>query len=257
MMRSACGICAVILLSGAVRDQYAGQFVSRAADAPFSDFVAASVVQLISVGPAGRTQSRACSATGFLIDEEGFVVTNAHVVEDARRCLANAPEARILAKLATIDARTATAVPCNVIALDTTNDLALLRAAHPFSDAAVERPLYASLDTGPVPVGTAVHITGYPESSWLPVTQSGQVVWFGRAPLAVYVRDAAASSDAFTLDIHLRPGNSGSPVYRPGGGIIGVVDERHPLRPDYSVAVAVRYVIDLAQHNGARWHRTQ
>ena len=56
------------------------------------------------------------------------------------------------------------------------------------------------------------------------------------------------------VDIHLRPGNSGSPVYRPGGGVIAVVDKRDPLRPAYSVAVAIHYAIELAQRNGVRWH---
>ena len=33
------------------------------------------------------------------------------------------------------------------------------------------------------------------------------------------------------VDIHLPPGNSGSPVYRPDGGVIAVVDKRDSLVP--------------------------
>ena len=61
-------------------------------------------------------------------------------------------------------------------------------------------------------------------------------------------------SDALMVDIHLRPGNSGSPVYRPGGGVIGVIDKRDSLRPAYSIAVAIHYVIELAERYRAPWH---
>jgi hypothetical protein len=43
-------------------------------------------------------------------------------------------------------------------------------------------------------------------------------------------------------------------VYRPGGGVIAVVDKRDPLRPSYSVAVAIHYAIELAERHNARWH---
>jgi len=74
---------------------------------------AAAVVQLLAIGPGQGEKNRACSATGFFVNEEGYILTNAHVVEDARRCLAGSPEAKIVAKLATPDAHAATAVsPC-------------------------------------------------------------------------------------------------------------------------------------------------
>ena len=95
------------------------------------DPVVQSVVQLVSVGPADKEQNRECSATGFLIDEEGYLITNAHVVEDARRCLEKAPGAKILAKLTIADSRTAQAVPCDVVGIDTPNDLALLKTERP------------------------------------------------------------------------------------------------------------------------------
>src|SRR6202021_2213026 len=91
-----------------------------------ADRAARSVVQLIAVGPVDSTQNRACSSTGFLIDEEGYLVTNAHVVEDARKCVEKAPGAKILAKLTVNDPRTARGVPCDVIAIDALNDLVLL-----------------------------------------------------------------------------------------------------------------------------------
>jgi serine protease Do len=221
---------------------------------PQDDGVSHSVVQLLAVGPAEKEQNRECSATGFLIDEEGYLITSAHVVEDAQRCLEKAPGAKILAKLTIADSRTAQAVPCDVVGIDAPNDLALLKTERPLLRKPDDKPPFATLDARPVTVGTAVRVTGYPAFSWQPVTQSGSVLWIDRTGLREMDAPSLPPSGAVEIDIHLRPGNSGSPVYRPGGGVIAVVDKRDPLRPAYSVAVAIHNAIELAQRHGVRWH---
>jgi S1-C subfamily serine protease len=224
---------------------------------PQEDRVLRSVVELVAVGPANQDQNQECSATGFLINEDGYLITNWHVVEAAKGCLEKAPGAKILAKLAVTSSRTAQAVPCDVIALDIPNDLALLKAERPLLANPGGKPPYAMLDAHAVAVGTAVRVTGYPVFSWQPVTQAGRVTAVGRTRLEEIDYPLPAASDALVVDIHLRPGNSGSPVYRPGGGVIAVVDKRDPLRPAYSVAVAIHYAIELAERHGVRWHATE
>jgi S1-C subfamily serine protease len=212
------------------------------------------VVQLLAVGPAGHEQNQECSATGFLINEDGYLITNWHVVEAAKGCLEKAPGAKIFAKLTADDSRTAQAVSCDLVAFDVPNDLALLKAERPLSTNPGAKLPYATLDTRPVPVGAAVMVTGHPAFSWQPVTQAGQVLWSGRTRLEETDDPLLSPSDAVEIDIHLRPGNSGSPVYRPNGGVIAVVDKRDPLRPLYSMAVAIHYAIDLAERHKVRWH---
>jgi serine protease Do len=218
------------------------------------DRVLQSVVQLVSIGPADKEQNRACSATGFLIDEEGYLITNWHVVEDAKRCLEKAPGAKILAKLAVTGSRTAPAVPCDVVGVDAANDLALLKTERPLLGSPGDKPPYAMLDGRAVAVGTAVKVSGYPAFSWQAVTQAGRVTWRGRTALEEIDDPLPNPSDALDVDIHLRPGNSGSPVYRPDGGVIGVVDKRNSLQPSHSVAVAIHYAIELAERFGAPWY---
>jgi len=222
--------------------------------APLDDRVLRAVVQLVAVGPAEKGQNRECSASGFLIDEEGYLVTNAHVVEEASRCLEKAPDAMILAKPATADSRVARAVPCEVVEIDRAHDVALLKTARPFQPEPGERPPFAPLDVHAVAEGTAVMVSGHPEFSWQPVTQTGRVVRVGQEHLA---GEDAARSDALEIDIHLMKGNSGSPVYRPDGGVIAVVDQRDSLRPTHSVAVSIRYAVELANRHGARWHAVE
>ncbi len=219
-------------------------------DAP----VLCSVVQLLAVGPANRDQNQECSATGFLINEDGYLITNWHVVEAAKGCLEKAPGAKILAKLAVTSPRTAQAVPCDVVAFDEPNDLALLKTERPLVPNPGEMPPFATLDARAVAVGTVVRVSGYPEFTWQLVTQAGHVTWRGRTALEEIDDPLPNPSDALGVDIHLRPGNSGSPVYLPGGGVIGVVDKRNPVQPSHSVAVAIHYAIELAERHGVRWH---
>jgi serine protease Do len=211
-----------------------------------------AVVQLLAVGPGEKGQNRECSATGFLIDEQGYLITAAHAIDDARRCLEKAPGAKVLAKLNINDARTAPAVPCDVIGIDAPNDLALLKTERPLIAAARDTQPFAKLDSRAVVVGMYISVSGFPAFSWQPVAQPGQVTWIGKTRLEDTDANSSAS-DALMVDIHLRPGNSGSPVYRPDGGVIGVVDKRDSLRPAYSIAVAIHYAIELAQRYGAPW----
>ena len=215
------------------------------------DRILRAVVQLVAVGPAEKGENRECSATGFLINEEGYLITNAHVVEDAKRCLERAPGAKILAKLAVIDSRTAKAVRCELVGIDAGNDLALLKTEGPPFAESSGVPPYAPLDVREVAVKTPVLVSGHPEFSWQPVTQAGRVVRRGQAYLA---GEDAAPSDVLELDIPLRPGNSGSPVYRQGGGVIAIVDQKDSLRPSHAVAVSIRYAIALAKRCGVKWH---
>jgi S1-C subfamily serine protease len=232
----------------------AQQFAQKAPPQSQADPGATFVVQLVSVGPGELEQNRECAATGFLIDEEGYLITNAHVVEAAKGCLEKAPGAKILAKLTINDSRTAPAVPCDLIGMDVRNDLALLKTERPLVATPGDGQPFAMLDARDVAVGARVSVSGYPAFSWQPVTQTGRVTWRGKTRLEEIDDSLPNASDALMVDIHLRPGSSGSPVYRTGGRVIGVVDKRDSLRPAYSVAVAIHYAIELAERYGARWH---
>lgn len=212
-----------------------------------------AVVQLVAVGPGGGDRTRQCTATGFLIDEEGYLITNAHVVDDSRRCLEKAPGARILARLSGADSRTAQAIPLDAVELDEANDLALLKAERPLVPSPGEKPPYAELDAHTVAVGAPVSVTGHPGSAWQLVTQSGQVIWTGQTRLEEINDPRTNLSDSVEINVNLKPGSSGSPVYS-SRGVMAVVDKRDPVRPDYSIAVAIHYVIELAERNHAPWH---
>ena len=217
------------------------------------DPVIPAVVQLLAIGPGQRGENRECSATGFFVNEEGYILTNAHVVEEGQRCLARTPGARILAKLSGPGSTTATAVSCDVVALDDLHDLAVIKTERPLGiDTTGDQKRFVYLDPSNVDADTPVTVTGHPSFVWQPLTQRGKVI--RRDALRLSERLAEAS-EVIVVNIPLRPGNSGSPVYLEAGkGVIGVVERQDPMRPTHTVAVPIRYAIELLNRHSVRWH---
>ena len=207
------------------------------------------MVQLLAVGPGANGKNEECAATGFVVNEDGYILTNAHVVDDARRCLASSSGAKIVAKYGAAASRSVQAVSCDVVALDEEHDLAILKPERP----AASQPsiTFLRLDPQPVSAGTPVTVTGHPSFGWQPQMQQGKVL--GRERLAL--DDAnALPSEVIVINIPLQRGASGSPVYLASGAVVGIVERRHTSQPSATVAVPVGYAIQLLDLNRVPWH---
>ncbi len=150
------------------------------------------VVRVIS-GESGLKGS------GFLVDAEGLIVTNAHVVGGAER----------------VSVTVAGAPPREgeVVRLDAATDLALVR----IEDASGLRPL-ALATSRPVSVGDPVIAIGAPFG--LDRSVSAGIV----SGLARQIPGAGGGTitGAIQTDAALNPGNSGGPLLASDGSVIGV-----------------------------------
>ena len=209
---------------------------------------AGAVVQLLAIGPGAGDKNKECAATGILVNEDGVILTNAHVVEDARRCLGSS-SAKIVARFARPGERTATGFSCDVVALDELHDLALLLTERPVSADGAHS--YAWLDAREVAAGAAVAVTGHSAFAWQPTTEKGTILRRILLPLS---DSSAEKSEVLILDIPLQRGASGSPVYLDSGGVVGVITRQNPSRPSETAAVPVSYAIELLKRKGLRWH---
>ncbi len=226
--------------------------VPTSPDSSASDQVTRAVVQLLAIGPGERSKNRECAATGFFVNEEGYLLTNAHVFEDAKRCLGSSPGAKILARISTPGSDRAMAVSCDLVGLDDVHDLAVMKTERALrADPAGEPLQHLKLDPSDVVESTRVAVTGHPEFTWHPVTQTGKVTRRMNLPLSEVSKEF---TEVLVLDILLRPGNSGSPVYLPAAGVVGVVERRNPLHPSETLAVSIRHAIELLNRLGVRWH---
>jgi putative serine protease PepD len=141
------------------------------------------------------------SGTGFVVDTDGTVVTNAHVVGDSERV-----------ELQFSDDRTATA---EVSGVDTSSDLAVLRV-----DPARAGKLTALelADSGTVRTGQLAVAIGSPFG--LPQTATAGIVsGTGRH---IQAPDGFQIDSVIQTDAPINPGNSGGPLLDAAGQVIGV-----------------------------------
>jgi serine protease Do len=140
--------------------------------------------------------ARRTSGSGFVIDERGFVVTNAHVIENAESIVVRLSDGR--------------RVPGKVIGKDNRVDLALLRI-----DGTDLQALPLG-DSNRVRVGEFVLALGHPFN--LEHSVSFGIVSRKGAPLTV----AAPGFDFIQTDAAINPGNSGGPLVNMAGEVVGV-----------------------------------
>lgn len=259
----------VVLLGATLPLELIGQDSAQTNLQSNSVHVPSAVVQLLAVGPGAHGHNQDCAATGFLINEDGYILTNAHVIEKSKECLAQSPGAKLLAKFANGESAgrssagnadashptemTAPAVACEVVGVDEAHDLGVVKAERPPSMVVAGQAIpFVLLRPAPASIGAAIQVTGHPVSAWDAITQSGKII--ARKDLAIFER-SDEPSEMIVLNISLKHGSSGSPVYlEAGGAVVGVVERQNTSDTSQTLAVPIRYACELLDRLGVRWH---
>lgn len=151
--------------------------------------------------PFGLPQPQGvATGTGFLIDGEGHIVTNAHVVENAVEVALRADDDQV--------------IPAEVVGLDISTDLAVLRVD---PQALGARPLPLG-DARGVAVGDPVVAMGNPFG--LADTITAGIV--SAKQRRIRAPDGFTIEDVIQTDAAVNPGNSGGPLIDLDGRVIGV-----------------------------------
>lgn len=159
--------------------------------------LAATLVATLIPGLLPREKTG--SGTGFIVAEEGYVLTAAHVVQGAAEITVfhNGRGHR-----------------ATLIAVSVEHDLALLVIED-------SPPLpVAALAEGRPEFGDAVTAVGHPSGATRPIALSTHVAgtgWWAVGPESTVLRDLIATRDTF------RPGYSGSPLVNAAGQVVGIV----------------------------------
>lgn len=142
-----------------------------------------------------RGQERHSLGSGFIIDADGYILTNAHVVEGADEILVRLNDRREL--------------PAEVVGADPQTDVALLKVA------AEGLPTLALGDSDALQVGEWVAAIGSPFGFDHSVT-AGIVSAINRTlPRDAYV-------PFIQTDVAINPGNSGGPLFNLDGEVVGI-----------------------------------
>ncbi|MDX2160916.1 MAG: trypsin-like peptidase domain-containing protein [bacterium] len=148
-------------------------------------------------GSEGLAES---TGTGFVIDTNGHIVTNAHVVEDSQRIEINFFDGRI--------------VRAELVGIDRDSDVAVVRVAEP---AETLQPLQFG-DSDALFIGQEVVAIGSPfNQPWTMTT--GIISALGRT---INGLNNFSIGSVIQTDAAINPGNSGGPLLDLNGNVIGV-----------------------------------
>jgi serine protease Do len=160
----------------------------------------------LSTDTAGSaTPTSGSAGTGFILNTNGLVATNWHVVKDARHITISFPEVR-------------ERITAEVALRDTVNDLAILRMSDPTKiPVSCAKLPYQLVATKQVVLGEHVSTIGYPLTPLL-----GANPKFSEG---VVSSKTGLQDDPRTLQVsaQVQPGSSGGPLFDSDGNVVGII----------------------------------
>ncbi len=152
----------------------------------------------------GMTSSSALSGSGFIISEDGYIMTNYHVIETA---YANNLDVTVM----TYDGTKYTA---SIVGFENGNDIAVLKI-----DATGLNPVTFG-DSDLITMGETVYAVGNPLGELAYSMSTGTISGLDRE---IVTEESVVGINMFQIDAAVNHGNSGGPVYNSHGEVIGIV----------------------------------
>jgi len=156
----------------------------------------------------GMTVSQPVSGSGFFISEDGYLLTNYHVIEYAAE----------YGSPAKVFAHDGTEYIASVVGVDPDNDIAVLQVEASGLN-------YAPLgNSDGIRVGDEIYAVGNPLGELQFSMTTGSISATNRL---ISTQEAAPAINMFQIDAAVNQGNSGGPVYDTGGQVIGIVTAKY------------------------------
>lgn len=156
----------------------------------------------------GQTSSSAVSGSGFIISEDGYILTNYHVIEYA-------DQYGYAVQVMTHDG---TAYTASIVGTEQDNDLAVLQIQ--------------AVGLDPVKIGNsdAIRVGDGVQTVGNPLGELDFTMTFGRVTAMdrkITTDDSVTPINMFQIDAAVNSGNSGGPVYNDAGEVIGIVTAKY------------------------------
>ena len=160
------------------------------------DAVLPSVVTVLNI----KTSGERSSGSGIVVDENGYIITNAHVVDHSQQL--------------NVTFRRGESISAQIVVFDTRQDLALLKVES-------ATPLVALKwgDSNQVRLGQPVMAIGSPLGDFPNSVTMGIVSGLGRA---LAFGDDVVLYDLLQTDAAINKGNSGGPLINMNGEVVGI-----------------------------------
>lgn len=156
----------------------------------------------------GMNSSSAVSGTGFIVSEDGYILTNYHVIELAAQS----------GKDVTVILHDGTRYTAELVGYEKYNDVAVLKI-----EASGLRPVSFG-DSSALAVGDLVYAVGNPLGELDFSMSTGHVSALDRA---ITSDESGVAINMFQIDAAVNSGNSGGPVYNAAGEVVGIVTAKY------------------------------
>ncbi|MFI3227943.1 MAG: trypsin-like peptidase domain-containing protein [Clostridia bacterium] len=168
------------------------------------------IVSNVSTNAFGQVSTTASSGSGFVITEDGYVVTNCHVIADV-----------IDSDTLTIDVTfyDDTSYPATLVGYEEDNDVAVLKI-----DATNLQTITLG-DSDDLEVGETVYAIGNPLGELTFSLTDGLVSALDR----LISTDEGSTMNMFQTNTAINPGNSGGPVFNASGDVIGIATAKYSM----------------------------
>lgn len=177
------------------------------------------IVQAPNPGDFGGQKPRGALGTGFIVSQNGYIITNAHVIADAEIITVRFTDNREL--------------PANLVGKDERSDIALIKVD------AQNLPVVRIGDPDLLKVGHWVVAIGSPFGLMNTVTAG-----------IVSAKERTMSDTGFGFiqsDVAINPGNSGGPLFNLRGEVVGI-NSNIISRSGGSVGISLAIPIDVAMN---------
>lgn len=169
---------------------------------------AVSISSEVSYQSMFGTMSSPVSGSGFIISDDGYILTNYHVVEQADK--AKVP--------VTVTMYNGSSYEAAIVGTEAENDIAVLKI-----DAA-ELDAVTFGDSNEVAVGDEVYAVGNPLGELEFSMSTGHISALDRL---IATKTGSDAITMFQMDTAVNSGNSGGPVYNSRGEVVGIVTAKY------------------------------
>lgn len=174
-------------------------------------------VSTTSVNIFGQTTTSAASGSGFVLTQDGYIVTNYHVIEDA------ADDSSVSIEVSFADGTQYTAT---LVGGEQDNDVAVLKI-----DATGLQPVTLG-DSDQLVVGETVYTIGNPLGELTYSLSDGLVSALDRLITTSSTNQTTGQTETTTLNVlqtncDINPGNSGGPLFDSYGNVVGIVTAKY------------------------------
>lgn len=157
--------------------------------------------------------------SGFLIDQKGYIITNAHVLKGNRAIVINNMGQELHA---------------GIIYADKNMDLALLKIED--NDFSEPNSIPFTIRKKMSDLGEEIFTLGYPRND--------NDIVYGKGYLSAQ-KGYAGDSSSYQIQISANPGSSGAPLFNDKGELIGIISTREKLAVGVAFAIKSNKIIDL------------